>query len=253
MNQFGDLYSQYYDLLYQNKDYKGEVEYINKLIKKYSSHALSILDLGCGTGRHAELFCDKGYYVHGIDLSPEMLKIAETRSKGREHCLSFSLSNITEVKLNKKFDVVTSLFHVMCYQNTNEDLVKSIDAAKNHLNEDGIFIFDFWYGPAVLSDPPVTSIKRLENEIIKITRIAESLIHPRKNVVEVNYDIFAIEKDQPNRIVQKQEKHDIRYFFDLELEFILKSMGFTIVDKFKWMSEEKPSLKSWNAVWVTKK
>jgi hypothetical protein len=29
MSQFGDLYSQYYDLLYRDKDYAGEVEYVD--------------------------------------------------------------------------------------------------------------------------------------------------------------------------------------------------------------------------------
>ncbi|MDY0327537.1 MAG: class I SAM-dependent methyltransferase, partial [Arcobacteraceae bacterium] len=69
MNQFGDLYSQYYDLLYSDKDYIGEVEYVDSLIKANSNKVETLLDMGCGTGKHAELFCDKGYKVHGIDLS----------------------------------------------------------------------------------------------------------------------------------------------------------------------------------------
>ena len=91
MTQFGELYSRYYDLIYQNKDYFSEVEYIESLIKKDSIEIKTILDLGCGTGRHDELLCDKGYVVHGVDISEEMLKIAETRRKNNENKLSFSL------------------------------------------------------------------------------------------------------------------------------------------------------------------
>ncbi|MFA6189488.1 MAG: class I SAM-dependent methyltransferase [Sulfuricurvum sp.] len=253
MNQFGDLYSQYYDLLYSDKDYQSEVEYVDGLIKANNPTAITLLDMGCGTGRHAELFSDKGYMVHGIDLSADMLKIAELRRLGREDRLSFSQSNITELNLGTKFDVIVSLFHVMCYQNSNKELTKAIEVAKNHLNDNGILIFDFWYGPAVLTDPPITNIKRLENQQVHVTRIAESSIHAQTNIVEVNYDIFVTSKNMLSNVLEKKERHNVRYFFDTELELIMDSMDLTILNKFKWMSNENPNLKSWNVVWVVKK
>lgn len=84
MNQFGDLYSKYYDLLYSDKDYTKEVEYIDSLIKGQNSKTKTLLDMGCGTGKHAELFCDKGYTVSQVDLSEDMLKIAETRKREKQ-------------------------------------------------------------------------------------------------------------------------------------------------------------------------
>ncbi|MDB4018208.1 class I SAM-dependent methyltransferase, partial [Amylibacter sp.] len=161
MTQFGSLYSQYYDLLYSDKDYEGEVDYVNTLLRENSNNAKTLLDMGCGTGAHAEIFCDKGYNVHGIDLSEDMLKTAETRRKGKEEKLTFSHSSIQDLNLNKKFDAVVSLFHVMSYQNSNNELIKAFDVARDHVKEGGIFIFDFWYGPAVLTDLPVTRVKRL--------------------------------------------------------------------------------------------
>ena len=53
MKQFGDLYSKYYDLLYEDKNYFDEVEYIDFLIKKNCQSAKTLLDMGCGTGKHA--------------------------------------------------------------------------------------------------------------------------------------------------------------------------------------------------------
>lgn len=251
MNQFGDLYSQYYDLLYSDKDYKSEVEYIDDLIKKSSDNANTILDMGCGTGRHAELLCYKGYIVHGIDLSEDMLKIAETRRSGIEDKLSFSHSNIQELTLNKKFDIVVSLFHVMSYQNSNDELTKAFEVAKNYLNDEGVFIFDFWYGPAVLTDLPTTRVKRLENESIKVTRLAEPVLHAKKNIVDVNYDVF-IENKKTKEIVEKNELHKMRYFFDTELELICEQVGLKIEKKYRWMSEDNPDFESWNVVWVVK-
>ena len=252
MKQFGNLYSQYYDLLYSDKDYAGEVDYIIKLIKENSNEAKTLLDMGSGTGKHAELFCNNGYIVHGIDLSEDMLKIAKNRIKDKEDKLSFSHSKIQELDLNKKFDVVVSLFHVMSYQNSNNELIKAFEVAKNHLKKDGIFIFDFWYGPAVLTDLPVKRIKRFENEKIKVTRIAEPVMHPDENVVDVNYDVFIKDIDS-KKIIEKEELHKVRYFFDTELDMICKQVGFVIKQKYEWMSDKNPDFNSWNVVWIVKK
>lgn len=251
MNQFGELYSQYYDLLYSDKDYSSEVSYIDSLIKSSKANSKSLLDMGCGTGKHASLLCDKGYIVHGIDLSEDMLKIAKTRISGKEDKLSFSHSNIQELSLNKKFDVVVSLFHVMSYQNSNDELIKAFEVAKNHLNDEGVFIFDFWYGPAVLTDLPTTRVKRLENESIKVTRLAEPVLHANENIVDVNYDVF-IEDRKTKEIVEKKELHKMRYFFDTELELICKQVGFKLEKKYEWMSSKNPNFNSWNVVWVIK-
>ena len=252
MKQFGNIYSQYYDLLYSDKNYSGEVDYIIKLIKENSNEAKTLLDMGSGTGKHAELFCNNGYIVHGIDLSEDMLKIAKNRIKDKEDKLSFSHSKIQELDLNKKFDVVVSLFHVMCYLNSNNELIKAFEAAKNHLKKDGIFIFDFWYGPAVLTDLPVKRIKRFENEKIKVTRIAEPVMHPDENVVDVNYDVFIKDIDS-KKIIEKEELHKVRYFFDTELDMICKQVGFVIKQKYEWMSDKNPDFNSWNVVWIVKK
>ena len=251
MNQFGDLYSQYYDLLYSDKDYISEVKYVDSLIKANGKNTKTLLDMGCGTGKHAELFCDMGYEVHGIDLSEGMLKIAENRRKNKGDSLSFSQSNIQNLSLNKKFDVVISLFHVMSYQNSNSELIKAFEVAKNHLNNDGIFVFDFWYGPAVLTDLPTTRVKRLENENIKVTRLAEPVLHSQKNIVDVNYDVF-IEDKKTKEIAEKKELHKMRYFFDTELEMICEKVGFSIIQKYEWMSDKNPDFNSWNVVWVVK-
>ena len=251
MRQYGNLYSLYYDLLYSDKDYAAEVEYIFSLINDNCKNSKSLLDMGCGTGKHATLFCEKGFLVHGIDLSKEMLKIAESRRNGKEKSLSFSHSNIQELNLNKKFDTIVSLFHVMSYQNSNEELLKAFEAAKIHLNKEGVFIFDFWYGPAVLSDKPVTRVKRFENESIKVTRIAEPLIHSDQNIVDVNYDIF-IEDKKSKQFIEKKELHKMRFLFDTELEIICSQLGFEILQKYDWMSLKKPDINSWNVVWVVK-
>lgn len=110
----------------------------------------------------------------------------------------------------------------------------------------------FWYGPAVLTDKPVTRIKRLENESIKVTRLAEPVLHAGENIVDVNYDVF-IEDKASKEVVEKKELHKMRYFFDTELEMICEKIGFRAEKKCEWMSDKNPDFNSWNVVWVLKK
>ena len=69
-------YSKYYDLLYKDKDYLSEVSYIENILVKLGKTKCTILDIGCGTGKHADLLEKKNYEVHGIDISETMLEKA---------------------------------------------------------------------------------------------------------------------------------------------------------------------------------
>ena len=72
-------YARYYDLLYRDKDYAAEAAYVASNIRRHSPRATRILELGCGTGVHAEQLARLGFIVHGIDLSETMLARAQAR------------------------------------------------------------------------------------------------------------------------------------------------------------------------------
>ena len=44
----------------------------------------------------------------------------------------------------------------------------------------------------------------------------------------------------------------MRYLFDNELDIILSKIGLNVLQKYKWMSLEKPDFNSWNVVWIVK-
>ena len=252
MSVFGN-YSQYYDLLYRDKDYIGEAQFIHQLIQNHAPNPQSILELGCGTGNHAMLLAKEGYSIHGIDLSEEMLQQARDRLSNlppdlASH-LTFSSGDIRQVRLNQKFDVILSLFHVISYQTTNEDLQSAIATVKEHLKPGGIFIFDCWYGPAVLSESPAVRVKRLENEEIQITRIAEPLIYPNDNLVDVNYQVFIRDKNS-GAFDEIQETHRMRYLFQPEINLLLNNLGFTVVNFKEWITGNTPSFKTWGIYFV---
>jgi SAM-dependent methyltransferase len=260
MTVFGN-YARYYDLLYADKDYIGEAQFIDRLIQTNASGASTILELGCGTGNHAVLLAEAGYRVHGVDLSAEMLKCARERcdrvSPELAARLEFSQGDLRQVRLvgvasqneNRQFDVVISLFHVISYQTTNDDLLAAFETAKTHLKPGGIFIFDVWYGPAVLSDPPTVRVKRLENSEIQLTRIAEPLVYPNQNLVDVNYHVFL--KDINSSIISElRETHTMRYLFKPEIELLLGNFKSTILDYGEWLTARKAGNDTWGVYFI---
>ncbi|MEO6914392.1 MAG: class I SAM-dependent methyltransferase, partial [Chitinophagaceae bacterium] len=72
-------YSQYYDLLYAEKNYQKEVNYVENHIRQYSPGVSSILELGSGTGNHAKHFAAAGYSVTGIERSREMADFSKAK------------------------------------------------------------------------------------------------------------------------------------------------------------------------------
>ena len=251
MSIFGS-YARYYDLLYRDKDYIGEAKFIHDLIQTHAPESKNILELGCGTGNHASMLAKEGYVVHGVDVSYEMLQIANERiSQSLASKLTFTHGDIRQVRLNQKFDVVISLFHVISYQTTNEDLLAAFATAKAHLKEGGIFIFDVWYGSAVLTDPPSVRVKRLEDELIQITRIAEPIMYPNENCVDVNYDIFITDKGK-NSITELKETHKMRYLFKPEIEILLANSQLKIQGYHEWLTNHDASLNTWNVYFWAK-
>jgi SAM-dependent methyltransferase len=238
-------YSRYYDLLYRDKDYAAEAGYVHDLIARYRPGAKTVLDLGCGTGRHAALLAQRGYQVAGVDLSEEMLNVAR---KGAPK-LDFTQGDVRTVRLGKTFDVVASLFHVMSYQTSNDDLRAALATIREHLAPGGVFVFDCWYGPAVLTSRPETRIKRLEDEAIQVTRLAEPVLHPNRSVVDVNYHVLIRDK-QSGAVEELRETHAMRYLFAPEVQLLLDGAGLKLLALREFMSERDPGFDTWNAVFV---
>lgn len=249
-----DRYAEYYNLIYNDKNYKAEADYIDRLIKKYAGNSKSILDLGCGTGRHDFLLAESGYDVTGVDFSEKMLEIANRQSETSNSKLriKYLSGDIRDLRLNLKFDVAAALFHVISYQTSNSDIMSAFKTAFEHVDDEGVFLFDCWYGPAVLNEKPEARVKRMENEKISAVRIAEPELSPNENIVNINYTLIA--KNKQNGAVEEiKETHRMRYLFKPEIEFMLGHAGFELIKCEEWLTSKELGLKTWGACFVARK
>ena len=72
-----EKYSDYYDLIYKEKDYNAEAKYVHGLINRNGKNCKNILEFGSGTGKHANVLAKLGYRIHGIELSKHMVSKAK--------------------------------------------------------------------------------------------------------------------------------------------------------------------------------
>lgn len=250
METFQD-YAYYYNAFYKDKDYVTEAKQVNELLRRYGYNIQVLINYGCGTGKHDIELAELGYICTGIDLSQTMIDIAKKNNCTAKKKIDFSVADIRTYEPIKKYDAVISLFHVMSYQNSNEDVLAALKSARKALDKGGLFLFDVWYGPGVLSDKPSVRVKEVQDEKNKLIRVARPIMHDAKNVVDVCYEVLVIEKETGKTKVINEE-HNMRYFFRPELEFFLREAGFELIDNLDCNTLDETSFESWTSYFIAR-
>lgn len=239
-------YGKYYDIIYADKNYEKECDFLEEIFRNYSKIIpKTILDGGCGTGSHAIPLAERGYEVTGIDLSAEMINIAKEKASKSKVKTDFNVMDLRELRLNQKFDACILMFAVVDYITDEKDLQKALANIREHLKKGSLLIFDFWYGPAVLTILPTPKKKIIEKEGVKVVRFAEPDLDTSHNICKVNYYFLVTKK---NLVVYRgKEKHIVRFYFPEEIKHYLEESGFQLRKFCPFLDlNTQPSEKTWN-------
>ena len=125
-----NLYDKYMKAI--KKDYEEELNSILPFLKKGNI----ILELGGGTGNFAEILSKKGFKIICSDISEEMMDIAKKKNL---ICKKIDMRNFV---LDKKVDLIISLFNTIMYNKDEKEFNKNIISVKDNLNQDGKFIIE---------------------------------------------------------------------------------------------------------------
>ena len=249
-----EKYAQYYDLLYQDKNYQSETDFILSLLNKYHPESEKILEFGSGSGIHGRLLANAGLKVSGIEISQQMINLGLSSIQRNDQNTNFSctLGDCTSTFIGDHFEAIISLFHVLSYQTSDEKVIAMLKNAHKQLIPGGIFIFDYWYAPAVWNIGPALRIKRVTNEELAITRIADPESFPLQNLIKVHYQTF-IKDLQTNHISEIQETHEMRAFTTEEIGDFANQTGFRLVQSAEWMTGCIPSTETWGIFTILEK
>jgi SAM-dependent methyltransferase len=252
MNDIFQSYGNFYDIIYLDKNYEKECDFLEEIFKRYSNPMpKTILDAGCGTGNHAILLAKRGYKVTGIDLSEKMIKIAKEKANKNHVEINFNVMDLRELKLNKKFDACICMFSVLNYVIAGDELLGVLLKIKRHLKTGSLFIFDFWYGPAVLIIRPTSRVKIVEKDGIKVIRFADPQLDTFHHICEVEYYFVVIKENLI--IYDGKEKHVVRFYFPEEINHYLKETGFQLLKFCEFLNlNVEPSERTWHVTAIAK-
>ncbi|KRQ10139.1 class I SAM-dependent DNA methyltransferase [Bradyrhizobium manausense] len=227
---FNDSYAATYDTVYAEKNYAAECKAVGSLIARFGRGEIrEMLDLGCGTGRHAVIFAGNGLEVTGIDQSEAMVARARDRAAQMKLAANpkFLSGDIRKFSATSPFDVAAMNFNVIGYMTSNDDALGALGAARKNLRQNGLLIADFWYGPAVVTDPPGENTREFDSGDVRIVRSSSGVHLPDQQCCEITVKVTRLQGDRvPD---ETQETHRVRYFFPLELELMLRVSGFQLM------------------------
>jgi SAM-dependent methyltransferase len=247
---FDDLYADAYDVIYREKDYAGEAANAAELIARHGGGTVrSIVDLGCGTGKHGFLLAESGFDVVGLDQSEAMLARARARKAGYKGKgkIDFAAADIRNFDLGRRFDAALMMFNVLGYMTTNADLVSALRAIRRHLRDDGLFICDIWYGPAIVRDPPGDRLKEFGDGRRTLRRVVTAEHDPHRQLCDLSISMTEL---HDNVVVKEsKEHHRVRYFFPLELELALRLAGMRLIGMRSFSNiAAEPGVDEWPAM-----
>jgi SAM-dependent methyltransferase len=222
MNLFGKDYAAIYDALYKDQQFLAEARAVSELAAELvqKSGKADLLDLGCGTGNHSQYF-KKDFNVVGVDLSDEMLAIA--RQKVPE--VKFQQGNARTFNLDQQFDVVAMMSAVLGYQHANEEVIATLRNVRSHLRPGGMFVFDVWYGPAILLEKPAPRLREISYNGTHILRSMTPKLCAEKSTVTCHYKWWV---PTEGKLETREEWHTQRYFFPNEVKLLLEMTGFQL-------------------------
>ena len=140
-----DVLAPVYDRLNDTVDYAKWSDFVEKCFKKYGTDISirQVLDLGCGTGSMTLSLARKGYDMIGLDLSEDMLSVAESRAReeGLRDIL-FIVGDMCSFELYGTVDAVVCCLDGINHLSRREDVDACFAMVARYLNPGGVFVFD---------------------------------------------------------------------------------------------------------------
>jgi SAM-dependent methyltransferase len=180
-----------------------------------------------------------------------MLAYARQKAATLPNLPAFYQGDVRSVDLGKQFDTALMMFAVLGYQLTNEDVLAALRTVRKYLKPDGLFIFDVWYGHAVLAIRPSDRVKIIPTVDGKVIRAASGSLDNTHHLGEVRYHVRRLSGDCV--ISETDEAHAMRFFFLMELELLLSICGLTLESLTAFSSlEQSADETTWSFLGVAK-
>ena len=131
-----------YDRLTSDVDYEATVAFYREILAAEGLRPRTAVDLACGTGSVSVLLAKQGLRVIGVDMSEEMLTVAQQKVGEMEHPPRFVCQSLQNLTLPRGADLAVCALDSLDYITDPKDSAEAIRRVYRALNPGGIFIFD---------------------------------------------------------------------------------------------------------------
>ena len=228
---FSEFYAECYDQIHSGKGYEEEVKRIIEFIEanQKKRSITKVLDFGCGTGVHLNSLVGTKLGLFGYDRNEYMLQVARQKYPKLFFTSDYAL-------IPENLDLIYSLFDVVNYQITNEEVELFFKALASKLAPGAMIVIDGWHFPGVVQDPPEVREREVTfRSTIVIRRVVPSTTDCyRTTALDIKLE------DKVNSKLLSHERHIMRAFDKGELERVAILCGFNNVffkDGNNWENE----------------
>ena len=242
MSGYG-IFSQFYDELTNNVDYKKRAEYFRTLLMRYGmKENATVLDIGCGTGMLTSELAKAGFDMIGIDPSPDMLSEAQGNAYDAEVDIMLLCQSAENLDLYDTVDCAVSTLDVINHIDSAENVKTAFYKAGLFMNPDGVFIFDV---NTVYKHREILKDNAFVYETDDVYCVWQNYLN-EDDSIDITLDFF--EEDEDGAYIRTTEEFTERAYSMETIEKWLSEADFEVIDIFDDMTFEPLKADSQRAV-----
>jgi SAM-dependent methyltransferase len=224
-NTYSGLHARHYDLIYEDKPYAEEARFIDAFLPRRGT----LLDVACGTGRHAIEFARLGHTVTAVDYSDKLLERARANASQAGVEIRLVNQDMRRLELGERFDAVTCLFDSIGYPLSDAAIVEALSRMRAHLAQGGLVAAEFLHAQMLERTSPVKVGRWNAHDGVTLLRISETDLDLAARVMNVSYELLELGPGSDyRRFVERQSN---RFFFPEEMRSLMADADLD-VDRF---------------------
>ena len=236
-----------YDL--ENQDFEPDGSFFLDYARKLNGR---VLELGCGTGRVTIPLAQNNVDMTGLDVVPAMIERA--KQKAGDLPIQWILADVRHFQLKQTFRLIFETGSVFQHLLTRFDQESYFAGVKEHLEEDGLFVFALMFPHADLlaSDEAEKEWFQYEDHHGRVIRVSGTDCYDPIRQVKLE-TAFRRWVDESGQDVLKVAPLSLRYTFPQEIKTLLHYNGFEIAEQFGDWDRSPLTDKSRLMIFVCKK
>lgn len=246
MSSYND-FAMFYDKFMADVDYNSWADFLLGLFCKFGKKPSILLDLACGTGEFSNLMAEKGMEVIGVDISEDMLSVAQEKTAEKGNNILYLCQTAEELDLFGTVDGAICCLDSLNHITNIKNLEKAIKKVALFLEPGGLFIFDV--------NTPYKHCEVLGNNIFvleddEVYCVWQNFTNNKTLTTEISLDFFQYQNGVYKRF---SESFKERGYNSQEISKILAKSGLEILAVYDGTTEKKPSEKTERWVYVVRK